>query len=128
MEEVMEIIEILQEAQLKEASDIHLAPGTQVTFRIDGKLVRMSDEIVPPYAIEKMLESMLSKEEQAELEHIRWCRYLLLNYYRYGVPENGENRDDVKRIHKDLVKYSDLEPSERDKDKEAIRITRNLQM
>ena len=61
------------------------------------------------------------------MEHIRWCRYLLLNYYRYGVPENGENRDDVKRIHKDLVKYSDLEQSERDKDKEAIRITRNLQ-
>ena len=74
------------------------------------------------------LNDKISEEEQAELEHIRWCRYLLLNYYRYGVPENGKNRDDVKRIHKDLVKYSDLEPSERDKDKEAIRITRNLQM
>ena len=73
------------------------------------------------------LNDKISEEEQAELEHIRWCRYLLLNNYRYGVPENGENRDDVKRIHKDLVKYSDLEPSERDKDKEAIRITRNLQ-
>ena len=68
MEEVMEIIEILEEAQLKGASDIHLAPGTQVMFRIDGKLVRMSDDIVPPYAIEKMLEPMLSKEQQAELE------------------------------------------------------------
>ena len=67
MEEVMEIIEILEEAQLKGASDIHLAPGTQVMFRIDGKLVRMSDDIVPPYAIEKMLEPMLSKEQQAEL-------------------------------------------------------------
>ena len=74
------------------------------------------------------LNDKISEEEQAELEHIRWCRYLLLNYYRYGVPESGKNRDDVKRIHKDLVKYSNLEPSERDKDKEAIRITRNLQM
>lgn len=74
------------------------------------------------------LNDKISEEEQAELEHIRWCRYLLLNYYRYGVPENGKNRDDVKRIHKDLVKYSNLEPSERDKDKEAIRITRNLLM
>ena len=73
------------------------------------------------------LNDKISEDEQAELEHIRWCRYLLLNYYRYGVPENGKNRDDVKRIHKDLVKYSDLEPSEREKDKEAIRITRNLQ-
>ena len=43
MEEVMEIIEILQEAQLKEASDIHLAPGTQVMFRIDGKLVQVGN-------------------------------------------------------------------------------------
>lgn len=68
MEEVIEIIKILEEAQLKGASDIHLAPGTQVMFRIDGKLVRMSDDIVPPYAIEKMLEPMLSKEQQAELE------------------------------------------------------------
>ena len=74
------------------------------------------------------LNDKISEDEQAELEHIRWCRYLILNYYRYGVPENGKNRDDVKRIHKDLVKYSELEPSERDKDKEAIRITRNLQM
>lgn len=68
MEEVIEIIKILEEAQLKGASDIHLAPGTQVMFRIDGKLVRMSEDIVPPYAIEKMLEPMLSKEQQAELE------------------------------------------------------------
>ena len=68
MEEVMEIIEILEEAQTKGASDIHMSPGTQVMFRIDGNLVRMSDDIVPPYAIEKMLESMLSDEQQAELE------------------------------------------------------------
>lgn len=68
MEDVMEIIEILEEAKMREASDIHLAPGTQVMFRIDGKLVRMSDVVVPPYAIEKMLESMLNKEQQKQLE------------------------------------------------------------
>lgn len=68
MEEVMEIIEILEDAQMRGASDIHLAPGTQVMFRIDGKLVRMSEDVVPPYAVEKMLESMLDEEQYAALE------------------------------------------------------------
>lgn len=69
MEEVMEIIEILEEAQQRDASDIHLAAGTQVMFRIDGKLVRMSDDIVPPQAIENMIESMLDEEQREELEN-----------------------------------------------------------
>lgn len=68
MDDMIEIIEILEEAQTRAASDIHLAPGTQVMFRIDGKLVRMSDETVPPYAIEKMLEPMLNEAQQEELE------------------------------------------------------------
>lgn len=68
MDDMIEIIEILEEAQTREASDIHLAPGTQIMFRIDGKLVRMSDDIVPPYAIEKMLEPMLNEAQQEELE------------------------------------------------------------
>ena len=65
-------------------------------------------------------------EEQAELEHIRWCRFLYLNYYTFGVPNNGKKRDDFKRIHKDLVDYRDLDPVEKLKDLEAIRITKNL--
>lgn len=68
MEERMDISQILKEAQELGASDIHLAPGTQVMFRIDGKLVKMSDEIVPPFAIEKMIEPMLTGEQQAELK------------------------------------------------------------
>lgn len=63
----MEIKEILETAQQRGASDIHLAPGTQVMFRIDGKLIRMSDDIVPPFTIEKMIEPMLCKEQQDEL-------------------------------------------------------------
>lgn len=72
------------------------------------------------------LDSRIGEEEQSELEHIRWCRYLYLNYYTFGVPENGNNRDDFRRIHKDLVGYSDLEPAEKEKDLESIRITKNL--
>lgn len=72
------------------------------------------------------LNDRIDEEEQAELEHIRWCRYMFLNYYTLGVPENGKNRDDDKRIHKDLINYCDLSTVEQKKDKEAIEITKNL--
>ena len=72
------------------------------------------------------LNKSISEEEQAELEHIRWCRFMFLNYYTFGIPENGKNRDDAKRIHKDLISFDQLNPSERDKDFQAIQITRNL--
>ena len=39
---------------------------------------------------------------------------------------NGKNRDDSKRIHKDLVDYDELDPAEQRKDMEAIRITQKL--
>lgn len=72
------------------------------------------------------LNKRISEEEQAELEHIRWCRFLFLNYYTFGIPENGKNRDDARRIHKDLVGFDELDLGERLKDMEAIQITRNL--
>lgn len=73
-----------------------------------------------------VLHSRISEEEQAELEHIRWCRFLYLNYYTFGIPENGKNRDDIKRIHRDLVDYSELDPDEKRKDLEAIRVIKSL--
>ena len=73
-----------------------------------------------------MLNERIGEEEQAELEHIRWCRYMFLNYYTSGTPTNGKNRDDDKRIHKDLIDFRDLAPKERIKDVEAIRITKVL--
>lgn len=73
-----------------------------------------------------VLNERIGEEEQAELEHIRWCRYMFLNYYTLGTPTNGKNRDDDKRIHKDLKDFSELDPKERVKDVEAIRITKVL--
>ena len=72
------------------------------------------------------INDRLSEDVQAELEHTRWCRYLFLNYYTQGVPKNGKNKDDYLRIHKDLVKYDDLDQCEKNKDLEAIRVTRSL--
>lgn len=65
---ILNITEILETARKQGASDIHLAPGTQVMFRVDGSLVRMSEEVVKPYEIEEMLKTMLSDAQLAELE------------------------------------------------------------
>lgn len=72
------------------------------------------------------LNESISEDEQAELEHIRWCRYMFLNYYTLGNPMNGKKRDDDKRIHKDLIAYSDLNSQEKKKDIKTIRITKGI--
>ena len=64
-------------------------------------------------------------ETMSELEHIRWCRYHYLNNWKYGKPEKG-TKDKAKRIHADLVPYSSLSESEKDKDRENIRILFSL--
>ncbi len=67
-----------------------------------------------------------SLELLAELEHIRWCRYHYLNNWTFGIPENGKNKDMTKRIHKLLVPYNQLADSEKEKDRENIRIMLEL--
>lgn len=61
-------------------------------------------------------------ERLAELEHIRWCRYHYLNNWTYGTPDNGKNKDAAKRIHRALLPYAELSDSEKEKDRENIRI------
>lgn len=70
-------------------------------------------------------ESALSPELLellAELEHIRWCRYHYLNNWRRGTPENGKRKDAARRIHADLIPYRKLTDSEKEKDRENIRV------
>lgn len=62
----------------------------------------------------------------AELEHIRWCRYHYLNNWVYGIPENGKNKDADKRVHRSLLPYTELSDSEKEKDRENIRILLSL--
>lgn len=63
----------------------------------------------------------------AELEHIRWCRYHYLNNWSYGVPAGGKNKDQVLRIHKDLIPYRELCEEDKEKDRENIRILLSVQ-
>ncbi len=58
----------------------------------------------------------------AELEHIRWCRYHYLNNWRGGTPANGASKDPARRIHADLVPYSQLPPQEKEKNRQSVRI------
>lgn len=62
----------------------------------------------------------------AELEHIRWNRYHYLHNWRYGIPENGKNKDAVKRIHQDLRPFSELSAADKEKDVENIRVLLSL--
>lgn len=84
---------IIKEAIGRRASDIHLAQGTQVMFRIDGMLFRMSEEIIQPSKMETMLETMLNEEQSSELKRTGeleftysaagYCR-LRVNVFRQG--------------------------------------------
>ncbi len=60
-------------------------------------------------------------EVMAELEHIRWSRFHYLNYWQYGVPENGAAKDKVKRIHSCLVPYAELSEADKEKDRDVVR-------
>ena len=57
----------------------------------------------------------------AELEHIRWCRYHLLNGWTYGIPESGKAKDTEQRIHRSLIPYRELSETEKEKDRETVR-------
>lgn len=61
-------------------------------------------------------------EQLTELEHIRWCRYHFLNNWRPGSPENGQSKDPARRIHSLLCPYGALSETEKEKDRENIRI------
>lgn len=60
-------------------------------------------------------------EELSELEHIRWCRFHYLNYWTYGIPENGKNSDRIKKIHKYLCNYSNINETDKEKNREVVK-------
>ena len=68
------------------------------------------------FTLERLMEKGVSVETLAELEHIRWCRYHYLNNWKYG-----KERDDVKRLHPDLIPFSELSEDAVRKDIEAIK-------
>lgn len=64
----MSIEEILQLAKEIDASDIHMAPGSPVLFRVNGCLVPQKDELVKPTDVNEAMKAIMTKEQFAELE------------------------------------------------------------
>jgi serine phosphatase RsbU (regulator of sigma subunit) len=56
-------------------------------------------------------------ETMARVEHIRWCWDKILNGWYYGKP-----RDDKKKLHPSIIPYEDLSESEKEKDRELVRL------
>ncbi len=65
-------------------------------------------------------EYQILREELSELEHIRWSRFHYLNYWEYGEPLNGKNKDEEKRIHKCLRPYKELQEDDKNKDRNVV--------
>lgn len=63
----------------------------------------------------------IPEQELAELEHIRWCRYHLLNHWKYGVLPDGKLKDPKQRIHSCLCPYACLPEEEKNKCIEVAR-------
>lgn len=74
----------------------------------------------------KELGREMTNDDLSEGEHIRWSRFHFLNHWTYGIPENGKNKDAIKRIHVCLVPYKDLPEAEKKKDLEAVELLLEL--
>lgn len=62
------LIDILREAKIRNASDIHLAPASPVLLRINGELIPLPDKYFKPYEIDYMLDTMLTPYQMMELK------------------------------------------------------------
>jgi serine phosphatase RsbU (regulator of sigma subunit) len=56
-------------------------------------------------------------ETMARVEHIRWCWDKILHGWVYG-----KVKDDRKRTHSSIIPYEDLSESEKEKDRELVRL------
>lgn len=89
-------------------------------YHIPTKLLAIGYKIRP---VRKGFEAStlhLSEEEietMAKVEHIRWCWDKILNGWFYG-----ELKDTRKKIHPGIIPYEDLEESEKEKDRELVRL------
>ncbi|SER97226.1 type IV pilus twitching motility protein PilT [Lachnobacterium bovis] len=62
------LLQILNEAKDNDASDIHLAPSSNVMIRVDGDMIPLEKYFLKPYDIEGILNGMLKEKQLHELE------------------------------------------------------------
>lgn len=66
----MTIEKILRLAKEIDASDIHMAPGSPLMFRINGRLVPQNEETLKPADVDAIIKAIMSKEQLVDLERI----------------------------------------------------------
>ena len=89
-------------------------------YHIPTKLLSIGYKIRPLNKGYRSFTLDLNEEEietMARVEHIRWCWEKRLNGWRYG-----EKRDNNKKIHPGLIEYDELDESEKDKDRDLVKL------
>ncbi|NLM43585.1 MAG: type IV pilus twitching motility protein PilT [Clostridiales bacterium] len=64
----MEILNLVRDGIEKNASDIHITVGAPIIYRINGKLVRSGEKIIPQQWAETLVKNMLNAHQLQELE------------------------------------------------------------
>lgn len=62
-----ELIELLQSAIEREASDVHLVPGYPATFRVHGQLCTPGEAALEPEYIKRLVEALLSERARSAM-------------------------------------------------------------
>ncbi|HBE41472.1 MAG TPA: hypothetical protein DDW27_09755 [Bacteroidales bacterium] len=89
-------------------------------YHIPTKLLAIGYKIRPVRKGFEVSTLHLSEEEietMAKVEHIRWCWDKILNGWFYG-----EIKDTRKKTHPSIIPYEDLQESEKEKDRELVRL------
>ena len=64
----MIILSLLEKTVKAKASDLHITVGSPPIMRVDGQLIRMDEEKLMPRDTEKLVEEMLTREQQKVLD------------------------------------------------------------
>ena len=64
----MLIEELLELATYKKASDLHISAGLPPVIRVDGRLIRVDQQVLSPDDVESLVFPMLSNEQRRRLE------------------------------------------------------------
>ncbi|WP_352168775.1 type IV pilus twitching motility protein PilT [Proteiniborus sp. MB09-C3] len=63
----LDFLDLIEDGIKKNASDIHITVGIPITYRIDGKLVKMGEEVLKPAATEEIARKILNERQINEL-------------------------------------------------------------
>ena len=87
----MIVLEILNKAQEMGASDIHVTVGSPVIFRVNGKLIRMDDQVLMPDRTSRLVREMMTNDQ--------WDAYQSKGEldFSYSYPGLGRFRVNVYR-------------------------------